>query len=163
MTLSPDQTALVVEATRLIDSVPVNLNHTVGAALVTSSGRVISALNMSHYSGGPCAEMVCLAKAADQGVLSPRVFAQPSADGLIYDTNSNGPEREAVVCIVAVADRGRGVLSPCGRCRQILLDYWPGVQVIMQTEDGSELETVPLQDLMPRAYRWRQRDKSVQP
>ncbi|KAK4051429.1 hypothetical protein OIV83_002913 [Microbotryomycetes sp. JL201] len=112
MPLTPLEAAIVTEANRVIDNVPVNLNHTVGAALLTSKGRIISALNMAHYSGGPCAEMVAMAKAADLGILSPRVFARPSAEGLLYDMDTASNERESVVCIVAVADRGRGVLSP---------------------------------------------------
>jgi len=38
--------------------------------------------------------------------------------------------------IVAVGNHGRGVVAPCGRDRQVLADYHPGVRVIVPTPDG---------------------------
>ena len=49
---------------------------------------------------------------------------------------------------MAVGDRDRGVVPPCGRCRQALLDYFPTLKVIVGTR------TVPITDLLPETYVW---------
>ncbi len=54
--------------------------------------------------------------------------------------------------IVAVGDRDRGVVPPCGRCRQVLLDYFPALLVIVG--DCDRLRAVPITDLLPESYVW---------
>lgn len=49
-------------------------------------------------------------------------------------------------------DTGRGVLAPCGRDRQVLLDYHPGIRVLVPVADG--IRSVPIADLRPHAYVW---------
>ncbi|MEV4843696.1 cytidine deaminase [Micromonospora matsumotoense] len=102
-------------------------NHSVAAAARTADGRVFTGVNLAHFTGGPCAELVALGAAATQG------------------------EAE-LETIVAVGDRGRGVLPPCGRCRQVLLDYHPGIQVIVGPIDA--LRKLPVTDLLPDSYVW---------
>ncbi|MFJ4466959.1 cytidine deaminase [Streptomyces sp. NPDC089424] len=102
-------------------------NHTVAAAARARDGRIVTAVNAYHFTGGPCAEMVVIGAAAAQGVQE-------------LDT------------IVAVGDRDRGVLPPCGRCRQVLLDYFPGLGVVVGR--GDRLRTVPISDLLPESYVW---------
>lgn len=58
--------------------------------------------------------------------------------------------------IVAVAYDERGVINPCGRCRQTIFDYYPDIEVIVR--DGTELKVVGINDLLPHAFR---RVKSV--
>ena len=69
-------------------------NHTVAASINADDGKFYSGMNLYHFTGGPCAEIVALARLVSEGG-----GAKPLA-------------------IVAVADRGRGVIAPCGRCRQ---------------------------------------------
>lgn len=102
-------------------------NHTVAAAARAADGRVVTAVNAYHFTGGPCAELVVIGAAAAQGA---------------YD----------LTAIVAVGDRERGVVPPCGRCRQVLLDYFPGIEVIVGT--GPDLRAVPIRDLLPETYVW---------
>lgn len=90
-------------------------------------GAIHVGVNLYHFTGGPCAELVALATARTAGARAPEV-------------------------IVAVGDDGRGVLSPCGRDRQVLADYHPGIRVLVPTADG--VHAVPAQDLLPHAYRW---------
>ncbi len=48
----------------------------------------------------------------------------------------------------AVRDvEGRGPAGPCGRDRQILLDYHPLIRVLLPTTDG--MRSVRIVDLMP--------------
>lgn len=59
-------------------------------------------------------------------------------------------EGEEPIKIVAIGHKGRGVLSPCGRCRQAIVDYYPGMQVIMTNEGKTKLTT----DLLPDTFNW---------
>ncbi|MFE4970509.1 cytidine deaminase family protein [Kitasatospora sp. NPDC056651] len=102
-------------------------NHTVAAAGRNADGRIVTALNAYHFTGGPCAELVLIGAAAGQGA---------------YDLTT----------VVAVGDRERGVIPPCGRCRQALLDYFPELRIIVAK--GKELRSVPVLDLLPEAYVW---------
>ncbi|MEH0549013.1 cytidine deaminase [Streptomyces sp. B21-105] len=102
-------------------------NHTVAAAARDQDGRIITAVNAYHFTGGPCAELVLIGTAAGQGA---------------YELDT----------IVAVGDRERGVIPPCGRCRQVLLDYFPALKVIVGHDD--HVRSVPITDLLPETYVW---------
>ncbi|MFE2494371.1 cytidine deaminase family protein [Streptomyces scopuliridis] len=102
-------------------------NHTMAAAARSLDGRIITAVNAYHFTGGPCAEPVLIGAAAAQGV---------------YELDT----------IVAVGDRERGVVPPCGRCRQVLLDYFPALKVIVGEDD--RVRTVLITDLLPESYVW---------
>ncbi|MFI5916263.1 ASCH domain-containing protein [Dactylosporangium sp. NPDC051541] len=101
--------------------------HTVAAAVLDEHGRIHVSLNLYHFTGGPCAELVALAVARTAGARAPRL-------------------------IVAVGDAGRGVLAPCGRDRQVLADYHPGIHVIVPTVEGTRIE--PIAGLLPHTYQW---------
>ncbi|AXE26161.1 cytidine deaminase [Streptomyces globosus] len=101
--------------------------HTVGAAVRDAQGRMFGGINLYHFTGGPCAELVALGHARAEGARD-------------------------LAAIVAVGDRGRGVLAPCGRDRQILLDHHPGIRVLVPVADG--IRSVPITDLLPHAYVW---------
>ncbi len=102
-------------------------NHTVAAVARAQDGRIITAVNAYHFTGGPYAELVLIGAAAAQGA---------------YDLDT----------IVAVGDRDRGVVPPCGRCRQVLLDYFPALKVIVG--EGDRTRAVPITDLLPESYVW---------
>ncbi|MEU1462696.1 cytidine deaminase [Streptomyces sp. NPDC005727] len=102
-------------------------NHTMAAAARARDGRIVTAVNAYHFTGGPCAELVVIGAAAAQGA---------------YELET----------MVAVGDRGRGVVPPCGRCRQVLLDYFPALRVIVGNGDG--IRAVPVSDLLPESYVW---------
>ncbi|MFD6225557.1 cytidine deaminase family protein [Streptomyces sp. NPDC060232] len=102
-------------------------HHTMTAAARARDGRIVTAVNAYHFTGGPCAELVLIGTAAAQGVYA-------------LDT------------IVAVGDRDRGVVAPCGRCRQVLLDHFPAIEVIVG--EGDHVRSVPITDLLPARYVW---------
>ena len=112
---------LVVAAVEALTPVADGDFRTVGAAIRGVDGAIYTGVNLFHFTGGPCAEMVALA-------------------------NAGGVQ---VVRIVAVGDQGRGVVSPCGRCRQVLLDLAPGVEVMLP--GGT---TSPVEELLPQGYHW---------
>jgi len=100
--------------------------HTVGAA-VRADGRAFVGVNLFHFTGGPCAELVALGAARAAGA-------------------------RAITTIVAVGNHGRGLIGPCGRDRQVLFDYHPGIRVLLPTPEGDR--SVVIEDLMPLAAAW---------
>jgi cytidine deaminase len=101
--------------------------HTMGAAVRAADGRIYGGINLYHFTGGPCAELVALGHARASGA------------------------RE-LTAIVAVGNHGRGPVGPCGRDRQILFDYHPAIRVLLPTPDG--VRSVRVKDLMPLAALW---------
>jgi cytidine deaminase len=99
--------------------------HTMGAAVRAADGRVFVGVNLYHFTGGPCAELVALAAARAGG-----------ARGITH--------------VVAVGNHGRGVRAPCGRDRQVLADYYPGVRVIVPAP--GHLLSVSIDDLLPLGF-----------
>lgn len=101
--------------------------HTMGAAVRSSDGRSFAGVNLYHFTGGPCAELVALG------------------------TTRAGGTRE-ITTIVAVGNHGRDPVGSCGRDRQVLFDYHPAVRVILPTEEG--VKSVLISDLMPLPALW---------
>lgn len=99
--------------------------HTMGAAVRAADGRMFAGVNLFHFTGGPCAELVALGAARAAGATE-------------------------LTHIVAVGNHGRGVKNPCGRDRQILADHYPKIRVIMRT--GQDLVSVSASDLLPFGY-----------
>lgn len=117
---------LISAATELVSKRNDDLNHTVASAVLTEGGKIVSSMNLHHFTGGLCAEVAALARVASDG--------------------------EMPVLIVAVGNRGRGVLAPCGRCRQVMLDYYPQIQVIVPSGQGNEAKDI--KELLPSSYIW---------
>jgi cytidine deaminase len=124
-TLYPNEQRVLDAAQALVEHLGHDANHSVAAAAMDTLGRIHTGVNVSHFNGGPCAELVVLGAAAAAGA---------------------GP----LVTMVAVGDGGRGVLAPCGRCRQVLLDLHPDCFVIVPTADGP-MDT-PIRELLPYSY-----------
>ncbi len=101
--------------------------HTMGAAVRDVDGRMFAGVNLHHFTGGPCAELVALGTARANGA------------------------RE-LTTIVAVGNHGRGPVGPCGRDRQVLFDYHPGIRVLFPTDEG--IRSVTIADLLPLAAVW---------
>jgi cytidine deaminase len=101
--------------------------HTMGAAVRSADGRMFSGVNVYHFTGGPCAELVALGA-----------------------TRAGGAKE--LTHIVAVGNHGRGPIGPCGRDRQVLFDYHPGIRVILPTREGAR--SVVIEDLVPLATAW---------
>ena len=127
--LTDDDRELIELARRTVDANTDGPDgvYTMGAAVRGIDGRMYAGINLYHFTGGPCAELVALGHARASGA------------------------RE-LTTIVAVGNEGRGVHGPCGRDRQVLLDYHPGIRVILPGPDGPG--SVPITELLPGAYRW---------
>jgi cytidine deaminase len=114
---------LLVAASGRLDAAGGGLHHSVASAVRVATGTIYTGVNLYHFTGGPCAEMVALANAIGDG-------GRPTH-------------------IVAVGDGQRGVIPPCGRCRQVMVDYFPNIEVMLP---GGRYVTV--ESLMPETYRW---------
>ena len=95
----------------------------VGAAAITTDGRVVTGCNVENASYGLtlCAEC-----------------------GLVSNLHSSGGGQLAAVSVVAGDGRP---LMPCGRCRQLLLEAGGG-DLLLDTEFGP----TPLATLLPSAF-----------
>jgi cytidine deaminase len=101
--------------------------HTMGAAVRGADGRLFAGINLYHFTGGPCAELVALGHARASGARD-------------------------LVSIVAVGNENRGIFAPCGRDRQVLLDYHPNIRVILPSPNGPGW--APITALLPAGYHW---------
>ena len=104
-----------------------SLKHSVGAAILCASGNIYVGVNLESSGHGVCAELIALGAAL------------------------SASEKE-ILAVVAVAKRGNGfiVLSPCGNCRQMLLDYAPEADMIYS--DTSGVTQTKVKNLLPGAY-----------
>jgi cytidine deaminase len=114
----------------------------VGAAGLTSDGRVVTGCNVENASFGLtlCAE--CGLVSALHAVPPARPAAQ---EGAAPET-APGTEPAQLVAVAVVAGDG-GPLLPCGRCRQLLLEAG-GSALLVDTVAGP----VPLAELLPAAF-----------
>lgn len=102
---------------------------TVAAGLLTASGQIILGVNVYHFLGGPCAEISALSKHTEIASDDP------------------------VSTVVAVYGPTGDVISPCGKCRQILFDLDPNIKAIVRTPNG--FMSFAIRELLPHPYDWR--------
>lgn len=99
----------------------------VGAALLTSTGRVYVGCNVenSSYGATVCAERVAVFSAVAAG------------------------EKDFVM--LAITGSGEGFCYPCGICRQVLCDFAPHMRVLCTDKRGNWEEYTAAQ-LLPHAF-----------
>lgn len=116
----PDYAALVEAAIEARERAYAPYSHfAVGAAVLTASGRVFPGCNVENaaYSVGICAERTALASAYAFG------------------------ERE-IVALAVVTDTAEPA-SPCGMCRQAILELAPSAAVVRANLRGDVSVTTP--------------------
>jgi cytidine deaminase len=159
MPLTPAEGSIIDAANAVIDAVPRGTverritDHTVGSAALCSDGRIFTGINLFHFAGGPCAENVVFANAAVCKCLSAEwsiLTGLFQAAGVASALSPGIGDGARLTHVVAVANDKRGVISPCGRCRQLMFDYYPDIKVIVK--DGEELRTASVEELLPFAY-----------
>jgi cytidine deaminase len=101
--------------------------YTVGAALLTSSGRIYDGSNVENaaYPASMCAERVAVFKAVSEG------------------------EREFSAIAVATSNGG----SPCGSCRQVLSEFGLETLVLIVNQHGKIVQERSVSELLPGAFR----------
>ncbi len=101
-------------------------NHTVGCSVLGASGKIYSGVNCDGLHGS-CAEYITMGIA---------ISSYEKEFKTIVAVNEHAPN-----CVI----------SPCGNCRQMLLEYAPGIDVIVNDETG-KLVKVKIEDLLPFAW-----------
>ncbi len=101
-------------------------NYAVGAALLTSSGKIYVGVNIENaaYPTSICAERVAVFKAVSEG--------------------------EKNFTAIAVASSTGG--EPCGACRQVLSEFGSNTKVLVVNEDGDILQETTVAELLPHAF-----------
>lgn len=100
-------------------------NFAVGAALLAKSGRVYTGSNVENASYGlsVCAERVAVFKAVSEG------------------------ERQ-FEALAVVTENG---VTPCGACRQVLMEFGDDIQIIVADAAGHR-RAFALTDLLPEGF-----------
>jgi cytidine deaminase len=100
--------------------------YTVGAALLTTSGKVYDGVNIENaaFPVTICAERVAVFKAVSAG------------------------EREFQAIAVVTSNGG----TPCGSCRQVLAEFGLDTLVIIADAEGKVTWEAPLSELLPGAF-----------
>jgi len=129
--IGPEDRELIDAAIDVIRRNYTEERHSVGAAVLCSSGQIYTGVNISSCGYGPCAEPIAIGAAVSHG------------------------ERE-FLSIVAVAgwEENYPLMSPCGNCRQMLIDYAPEAMVILE-HNGKPMKT-KASNLLPSAYQHRE-------
>lgn len=111
----------------------------VGAAAVTTRGRVVTGCNVENAAYG-------VALCAECGLVSAlHGTGERVEDGPVLALDAG--ERELLVALSCVDGNGTAI-TPCGRCRQLLFEHAaPGM--LIEMEAG---EPLPLDDLLPHAF-----------
>ncbi len=107
----------------------------VGAALLTKSGEIITGCNVELRStlSSICAERTALVKAVSMGYQDFQA--------------------------IAVVSDAEEPISPCGFCRQYLVDFDPEMLVIMADSRGEQVVEKTARELMPMAFLGSGREK----
>ncbi len=109
-------------------------NFKVGAALLSSSGKVFTGANLENSSSGltVCAERVALYKAL-----------------------SSGGKEFTKIAVIASAEKP---ITPCGLCRQALFEFSPDLKVICSNLKG-KVRKFTLKQLLPHPFSYDKKRK----
>ncbi len=103
-----------------------NYNHTVGAAVRCRNGKIYIGVNVYSLHGA-CAEQVAIGTAITNG------------------------ERDIETIVAVRGKNGEEIVPPCGNCRQILHDYIPECEVILEV--NGKYKKIRAKELLPFSYR----------
>lgn len=134
MSLAPEDLALIDSARAAIAKLYKENRHHIGSALRTKAGRVYTAVHLDTYVGraSVCAEAVALGRALADG--------ESEIDAIVSVRHPRPAE----------SDRTIRIVSPCGICREMLVDFAQGSRVIVPSENGPV--AVDVGELLPRKY-----------
>lgn len=128
-TLDPTDAELIERARAVMRRLFRPGYHHVASALRTTTGQVFEGIHLEASVGriAVCAEAIALGSAALAG-----------------DTD---------IDLIVAVDRDGKVVSPCGMCREMLLDFAPAARVVIPSPGGETV--VSAESLLPSKYRRR--------
>lgn len=126
---------LIEAANRVLEKHYRTFWHTVGAAIRSTDGRIWTGLHIGATVGrlAICAEAVALGRAILEG--------NGTIDTIVAVRHPK-PEED---------DRELAVVSPCGACREMIIDHAPAARVIVR--DEGTLIKLPIRLMLPLPYR----------
>ena len=100
----------------------------VGAAVLTEEGRCYTGCNVENASYGLtcCAERVA-----------------------IFNAVAGGERRLQAIAIISDSEK---YITPCGACRQVLIEFNPAMKVIMADREGKYREATAA-ELLPESFK----------
>ena len=109
-------------------------NFSVGAAILSESGKIYTGCNIESASYTPtiCAERVALFKAVSEGERKFKMLA------LVGGPKNREKKTEEIV-------------SPCGVCRQMLYEFGKDLKVVM-ADNEEKYEIRMLEELLPYGF-----------
>ena len=107
----------------------------VGAALLTQNGKVYTGCNIENAAFSPtnCAERTAVFKAVSEGENQFQAIA-------IVGNKKGAPEEEWEFC------------TPCGVCRQVLLEFVDPQKFEILLGKGKEIRKFTLSQLLPESF-----------
>ena len=107
----------------------------VGAALLTKSGKVYTGCNIENAAFSPtnCAERTAVFKAVSEGEISFKAIA-------VVGNKKDAPKEEWEFC------------TPCGVCRQVLLEFVDPQEFEVIVGKGEEIRKFTLSQLLPESF-----------
>jgi cytidine deaminase len=128
MTLSDQMRQELIQAARQVRKrayAPYS-NYQVGAALLTSTGKIFTGVNVENaaYPDTICAERSAVVSAVSAG------------------------ERQFEAIVVATQNGG----FPCGSCRQVLAEFGLDIEVLLVDGEGNLLQRNTVRELLPGAF-----------
>ena len=107
----------------------------VGAALLTKSGKVYTGCNIENAAFSPtnCAERTAFFKAVSEGETEFEAIA-------IVGNKKDAAKEEWEFC------------TPCGVCRQVMLEFVNPEEFLVLCGKGQEVKTFTLKQLLPESF-----------
>ena len=102
-------------------------NYKVGAALLTTNGKVYLGTNVENCGYSPCN---CAERSA------------------FFSAISNGDRKFTKLAVVGSSE---GIAYPCGICRQVIVELAPNIEIIC-AKDENTYEVLTIKDLLPHAF-----------
>lgn len=124
--LTKEDCALIQQGYEALQKNHIADKRFVATAFRTTSGDIITALNIRAYLGraSVCAEPIALSHVISNPALKP-------------------------ITLVTICYPGF-ITTPCGICRELLIDYYPDLMVIVPDKD--EIKKCCIQDMMPMKF-----------
>lgn len=132
--LTEEDNNLIEAASTKITKLYEENKHHVGAALKTKSGKIVAAVHIEAYIGRitVCAEAIAIGKAISDG--------EKDFDTIVAVRHPYSDE----------INRSLQVVSPCGMCRELILDYSKDCFIILDI-NGETVKT-RISELLPLKY-----------
>ena len=107
----------------------------VGAALLTKNGKVYTGCNIENAAFSPtnCAERTAFFKAVSEGETEFKAIA-------VVGNKKDAPKEEWEFC------------TPCGVCRQVMLEFVNPEEFVIICGRGEESKTFLLKELLPESF-----------